>query len=236
MPGDVPGMPGSPGKGDGIGGTWVPLTETSTSNPSSPSSAVLSESPDELDDEELLGMLAVGMEPGLPEEDAVELELELLELEDLELDELDDEGIDGVLDREELDAEGMEGELERELDEDDDGIDGDELLELELELDDAVGIEGDELELLWLVSVLHPASIMLRAEAVISAFIGNAITEVFMIVILRLISQSLPTKTALVLAWFIQGPLHYALLSGRKDQFVRQETGFRWKFCLVVHL
>ena len=182
VPEGVAGMPGSPGKGGGIGGICVPLTETSMSTPSSPSfsSDLLLASPDELGDEELLGIPAVGVEPGLPEEDAVDLEL--LELEELELDELDEvDGIDGALDREELEAEGIEGELELELDEELDGFEGDELLR-ELELEEAVGMEGDELELLLWVSVLQAARIRLNADAVINALIGNPVTGLFIFI------------------------------------------------------
>jgi hypothetical protein len=65
-----------------------------------------------------------------------------------ELEELDADGIDGELELElDDDTEGIDGELELERDEELDGMEGDELL-LELELEDAVGIEGEELELL----------------------------------------------------------------------------------------
>jgi len=68
----VPGIPGRPGNGEGMGGTCVPLTETLTSIPSSPFE-VSSESPVELEDEELLGGPPVGVEESrLPEEDAVD--------------------------------------------------------------------------------------------------------------------------------------------------------------------
>lgn len=168
-----PGIPGMPGNGEGIGGICVPLTDTSTSIPSSPSLAVLFESPDE-PDELLLVDPPVGMDdPELPEDDAVPPGLELLEPE-----------------RDELELEGMEG-MPLELEDDAPGIEGVELLlelddeELLLELDDdeddeedELGIEGEELELLWLC-VWQPASITLKAEAAIKALIGNA-TDVFM--------------------------------------------------------
>ncbi len=163
----------------------MPVTPTFTSNPSSSSPDVLSESPEELDGDPLFGIPAVGIELGLPEDDAVDpeldelLELEL-ELEELDRDELDAEGIDGDPDLEELEADGMDGEDDGELELEE--LDDDELLELELLLDDAVGIEDDGLELLWLVSVLQPASMMLRAEAAMRAFTGNATAEVFMVV------------------------------------------------------
>jgi hypothetical protein len=172
-----------------MGGTWVPITDTFTSKPSSPSSDALSESPDELEDEDPLGGPSVGID-GLPSDDAVDPWLELLELDleadgagidgELEPDELDTDGIDGELELElEEEADGIEGEFELELEEDAEGIEGDELLELELE-DEADGIEGEELELLWLVSVLQAARIRLSADAVISALIGNRVTGPFM--------------------------------------------------------
>jgi hypothetical protein len=122
-----------------------------------------------------LGGPSVGID-GLPWEDAVDPWLGLLEPD---LDE-DGDGMDGEPELEELDADGIEGEFELELDEEGDGIEGDELLELELELEDAVGIEGEELELLWLVSVLQAARIRLSADAVISALTGNRVTGPFM--------------------------------------------------------
>ncbi len=185
IPGD-PGAPGIPGtsKGEGIPGTWVPVTPTFTSNPSSSSPEVLSESPEELDGDPLSGIPAVGIELGLPEDDAVDPELDELlelELEELDLDELDAEGIDGDPDLEELDADGMDGEDDEELELDDDGIEGDELLELELELDEAVGMDGELELLLWLVSVLQAVSIKLNADTVIIVLIGNRVTCIFIV-------------------------------------------------------
>jgi len=169
----APGIPGNP-NGAGIAGTWVPRTDTSTSNPSSPSSDVLLASP-ELDDEEPFGGPPVGIDPGLPWDEAVDPALELLEAG---LDR-DADGMEGEPELDELDADGMDGELGLERDEEAEGIEGEELLELDE--DEAVGIEGEELELLWLVSVLHAARSRHKADAVIKAFVmGNRVTGLFM--------------------------------------------------------
>jgi hypothetical protein len=189
--------------------------------PSSPPS-LLSRSPFELEDEELLGRPPVGIE--LSEDDAVVPGLELLdELEERDaLDELEAEGIEGEPELEELETEGMDGELELELDDDDDGIDGieDEELELEddgidgedelleLELEDAVGIDGELELLLWLVSSLHAANTRLSAETVKSALIGLRAAGLFMVLSRELLMVCPCRMRRIVLhqAWILTGP------------------------------
>src|SRR5689334_16837862 len=89
-----PGIPGKPGS-DGRGGTCVPVTDTLTSKPSSPSSFAPLGSPDELEEVPFGGPF-VGIDgEELPEEDAVPPGLELLEPDELDR-ELELEGIDGI--------------------------------------------------------------------------------------------------------------------------------------------
>jgi hypothetical protein len=166
-----PGMPGNPGAPGNPGvpvtgsspGNWTPLTDTFTSTPDSLSclpSALLLELLEEPSDCEVL---ALGKDGDEGEDDEDELGIE-----GIDGDEDDDEelGIDGMeLDEDEEDVLGIDG---MELDEDEEGVLGIEGAELDGD-DDELGMDGIELLELELDEVVsHPASSSPSAEAVTS--------------------------------------------------------------------